>query len=261
MRAALWAILILAATAATVPAGDVTMLVVPARYSVLQVAFDAANRFPTVLVSYQGDASSEAPLLHAWNGSEWVGIGIDQYAAANFLQVIPNRVVLVGDEKLLPGVLASSVSTWCPNVLNVPSIDTAALVNSLSKIYPFNASDWRWFTGRYNLSLTDLNAERRRTSWYDRPSYQDDYTPRLRRVFRSRTRESSAWVVGPPSTVTAPPAEVVPEDPYVEETPGLFVEEKPVSEPVEMKPRLSVPGEEPAPEAMPEAEPAVAPSE
>ena len=49
----------------------ITMIVVPARFSVLQVAFDVAEKHPAVIVTYQGDATTEEPLLHAWNGREW----------------------------------------------------------------------------------------------------------------------------------------------------------------------------------------------
>lgn len=159
--------------------GRVTMLVIPARYSVMQVAFDMAQRYAVVLVSYQGDASSEAPLLHAWNGKEWIKISVDEYANASFLQVTLGEAFLIGDEKLLPSVLAASISGWCPKVTIIPSIDTATLVNSFAREFSLKADEWEWFAKRYNLTLSDENAPRRNTSWYDRPSYEDKYSPKI----------------------------------------------------------------------------------
>ncbi len=166
------------------PAGaapeDLAMLVVPARYSVLQVAFDVVNRFPAVLVSYQGDANTEDPIIHAWNGEEWVRISRDDYDQVNFLQVTPTLTVLVGDENLLPPVLSASPAIWCSRVETITSVDTTTLINDLARVLRFSASDWEWFARRYNLTLNDANAERRQRSWYDRKSYEDDYTRRWR---------------------------------------------------------------------------------
>jgi len=193
------------------PSDRLTMLVVPARYSVMQVAFDLAARYPVVLVSYQGDASSETPLLHAWNGNEWVKISPDDYAQASFLQYTPGAAVLIGDEKLLPPILASSIASWCPKVDRIPSIDTADLVNSCASIFGFSEDDWQWFAKRYNLTLTDHNAEIRNKSWYDRPSYEDHWTPKLENVFRRVSKTPEPEVSVPPATIstetqTPPPA-------------------------------------------------------
>ncbi len=144
-----------------------TMIVVPARFSVLQVVTDIANRYPVVLVTYQGDASSQEPLLHAWNGREWAYVANSDYQEAGFLQRIPAQTVLVGDEELLPEILISA-SAWCPMVMSIPSIDTATLINSFGKVFGFKTRDWKWFAKRYNLSLLDLDAEQRKESWYDR---------------------------------------------------------------------------------------------
>jgi len=145
-----------------------SMLVVPARYTVVQVAQDVAANMSCILVAYQGDAQTENPLLYAWTGSEWVWISIEDYASAKFIQRIPQQAILVGDEKMLPPVLIEA-SSWCPTVMNIPSIDTATLINSLGKALKFSNADWRWFAARYNLRLLDLNLDRRKSSWYDQP--------------------------------------------------------------------------------------------
>jgi hypothetical protein len=206
--------------------GRVTMLVVPARYSVMQVAFDLAQKYSIVLVSYQGDASSEAPLLHAWNGKEWAKITADEYANASFLQVTPGEALLIGDEKLLPPVLASSISGWCPKVTTIPSIDTATLVNTFAKEFSFKPGEWEWFARRYNLTLNDENAPRRSASWYDRPAYEDKYSPKVDRWLGKR--KPAAVLPETVEPVTAVP-EVVPQAEAPAEAP---VQTEPVPAPV-----------------------------
>jgi hypothetical protein len=169
----------LAAQAGAAGSG-LTMVVMPARYSVMQVGFDLFNRFSTVLVSYQGDATTETPLIHAWNGAEWVKVSLEDYSSAAFLQMTPSQAILVGDDQLLPPVMASAAA-WCPRVERIQALDTAEMVNSLAKLMSFKSTDWKWFARRYNLDLEDHNAARRTSSWYDRPSYEDEWTAKLRR--------------------------------------------------------------------------------
>lgn len=151
---------------------DLTMVVVPARYSVLQVSFDLIKRFPAVLVSYQGDATTDIPMIHAWNGQEWVAVTLDDYREASFLQVTPLRTIIVGDENMVPAVLTEA-SSWCQDVVNIPSIDTATIVNSFGRLFGFTRSDWQWFSKRYNLGLQDINSEKRKHSWYDFPFVEE----------------------------------------------------------------------------------------
>lgn len=159
-----------------------TMLVVPVRYSVLQVSFDLLQRRDAVLLAYQGDATTDRPLLYAWNGREWIHVPIESFQDASFLQIMPHQIVLIGDESMVPPVLIEG-STWCPLVMSIPGVDTPTLVNSFGKLFGFRRSDWQWFSSRYHLDLMDLNEGRRKTSWYDqpyvsaRPSPMADETP------------------------------------------------------------------------------------
>ena len=238
-----------------------TLLVVPARYNVLQVAFDIASLAPVVLVSYQGEASTEDPLLYAWNGSEWVYITMQDYREANFLQVTPGQAILVGDEKLLPPGLVTSVAGWCPKTMTVPTTDTTALLNALGGHLAFTSRDWKWIASRYNMSLQDLNTERRQESWYDQKGYRDELTPRLQslplhhrgRSARSAGTESGAEALAPGSV---PPAEVMAE-PSAVEVPAAVAPETVVPETAApaVEPRLTIP----APQAEPEANAATPP--
>ena len=173
---------------------DAVLLVTPARYSVMQVAFDVARRYPTVLVSYQGTA--EEPALHVWNGYEWMPLSLADYQSGAFLQSYPGRTIFLGDDALLPASLRS-VSAWCDQTVQIPGLETHALVNGIGQYLPFMPADWRWFAGRYNLTLTNLKAEEaeaaRRETWYDEKGAVQDPEPGFFKYFtRSRRGSSSA---------------------------------------------------------------------
>ena len=194
-----------------------TMVVVPARFSVLQVSFDLINRFSAVLVSYQGDATTDVPLIHAWNGQEWVAVALDDYREASFLQVTPLRTIIVGDESMVPAVLTEAGS-WCQEVVNIPSIDTATMVNSFGRLFDFSRSDWQWFSKRYNLGLQDMNSEKRKRSWYDFP-FVEKKTEQPEEVQPAEPAPEVQPPVAddlPPSTEVLPPTDAQPEQPAVE---------------------------------------------
>lgn len=151
--------------ARTEPA-TVTMLVVPAHYSVVQVAMDVLQQYPTILVSYQAGSSDDDPVLYAWNGREWLYVSCDDYLAGRFFRYAPQRVVLVGGESEIPALLADGPA-WTPLVIKVPTLKTPELINALGRVYDFSAYSWKWFARRYNLDLVDVNEPVRSKSWYD----------------------------------------------------------------------------------------------
>ena len=178
---------------AAVAQQDAVLLVAPSRYSVMQVAFDVARRYPTVLVSYQG-AANQDPLLHVWNGYEWMPLSLADYQSGAFLQSYPARAMLLGDDALLPASLRS-INSWCEKSVQVPGLDNHALVNAIGSYLPFTPADWRWFAGRYNLTLTNLKAEEaeaaKRQSWYDGYGAGSDPAPSFFKYF-TRSRRSGA---------------------------------------------------------------------
>jgi hypothetical protein len=162
---------LLAGSASVVQAAtsrDYTLVVIPARYSVIQVAFDVARQNPVMLVSYQGEPTAAEPLLHAWNGTEWVYVSMKDFREVNFVGKAPSRAILVGDSETLPASLAEAV-TWAPRVERVVGLSTAELVNDFGRIFKWKQSQWQWFSARYNLSLRDESEEARGRSWYDQP--------------------------------------------------------------------------------------------
>lgn len=150
----------------TVSASAFTLIVAPARYSVIQFAQDVLKRNAAVLVSYQGEASSAEPRLHAWNGSEWVPVSMKDYREVSFLQRVPDQTILIGGRDILPQALVDA-SSWSPRVERVSDLNTSGLVNEFGRILNWRASEWQWFAKRYNLSIEDEAAARRSSSWYD----------------------------------------------------------------------------------------------
>jgi len=189
---------------------DAVLLVVPSRYSVMQVAFDVARRYPTVLVSYQGTA--EAPVLHVWNGYEWMPLALTDYQSGAFLQTYPGRTIFLGDDSLLPAAV-HSVEGWCAETTQLPDLETAELVNGIGRYLPFTPADWRWFAGRYNLELTNLKAEEaeaaRQESWYKEEGPVEDRAPGFFKYFTRSRRGTAPTEDAPIAPVEVDEAEVV----------------------------------------------------
>lgn len=172
-------------------AGETTLFVVPARYSVLQVMFDVLARRDAYLMSYQGEPEGKDPVLHVWSGSEWRAVTLDDYREAQFLATRPNRVVLVGDAGVLPVSLATGAAQWGARVLNVEAMDSSSLVNAAGRLLEFDTADWKWFAARYNMALTDTTAGSRR-SWYDDPYVETTPSESPWQIFRRKVSGKSA---------------------------------------------------------------------
>lgn len=202
---------------ATETAKGVVLLVAPARVNVMQVAFDVANRYSTVMVSYQGKA--ESPKLHAWNGMEWLPLSLADYQSGAFLVSYPERVVFLGGDDLLPASL-KEVGAWCGETAQFGNLETADLVNDLGRYLPFTPADWRWFAGRYNLTLENQNAAAaeaaRKSSWYDEGGKPEDPAPGFFKYFTRSRRSTRANAKSAP--VVVQPVEVAPGE-TVTETP------------------------------------------
>ncbi|MBR6022553.1 MAG: hypothetical protein IK066_09080 [Kiritimatiellae bacterium] len=189
---------------------DVVLLVAPARYNVMQVAFDVARRYSTVLVSYQG--ADPDPKLHVWNGYDWLALPMEDYRSGAFLQAWPGRAVLLGGDDLLPGSLKSA-GAWCREVKQLDDLETVGLVNGIGTYLPFTPADWRWFAGRYNLSLVDERktggAPAKEESWYDKSGSVEDPKPGFFKYF-TRTRTSPRGKGKDQAPEVIQPVEVLP---------------------------------------------------
>jgi len=189
---------------------DAVLLVAPARFAVMQVAFDVARRYPTVLVSYQG-APTE-PVLHVWNGYEWMPLALADYQSGAFLQSYPGRTIFLGDDSLLPADLRS-IGAWCDQTTQIPVLEKNALINAIGSYLPFTPADWRWFAGRYNMTLTNLKADEaeaaKRETWYDGKGAGTDPAPSFFKYFTRSRRNSAPAAAAPIQPVEVAPGETV----------------------------------------------------
>jgi hypothetical protein len=144
-----------------------TVLVAPARYSVLQVLFDVIRIRPAVLVSYQGEPNAADPFLNVWNGREWLYVSVADFKSGAFLSAAPGRMVLFGGPDVLPAVLKEGAASGAPEV--VEALDNASILNAMGRAMKFKASEWRWLAARYKMEILDANASRRKDSWYYHP--------------------------------------------------------------------------------------------
>jgi len=160
-----------------------TLIVCPARYTVMQVMFDVLKQRDAVLLSYQGEASTQHPLLHYWTGTAWNGLDVHELGELRFLRGTPARVVMVGDDSLLPVTIKDSLA-WLPERTIVTAMDHAGLLNQLDPVFHWSSREWSWFAKRYNLNLQDENREKRNQSWYDKSGPlkapgKEEYVPAL----------------------------------------------------------------------------------
>lgn len=195
-------------TAQAAGRGGYTLIVAPARYAVMQVASDIVQRHPAMLVSYQNDSASAEPLLHAWDTTrqEWSHITLQEFREVSFLEKMPARTVLLGDDNVLPASLKDAAG-WSPELVRVHSLNAAALVNEFGRMMKWPASEWKWFAARYNLTLNDESEALRKSSWYD----QKGPKPQPRGGLLRRGDKPSAESAAPAAKADEPaPAELLP---------------------------------------------------
>ena len=195
-------------TAQAAGRGGYTLIVAPARYAVMQVASDIVQRHPAMLVSYQNDTASAEPLLHAWDTTrqEWTHITLQEFREVSFLQKMPARTVLLGDDNVLPAVIKDAAG-WSPEVIRVHSLNAAALVNEFGRLLKWPPAEWKWFAARYNLTLNDESEALRKSSWYD----QKGPKPQPRGGLLRRSGPAPVESAAPAAKADEPaPAELLP---------------------------------------------------
>lgn len=162
-------LLVLAAVSMAAESQGPTLLVIPARHTIVKLSFDIAMLRTVSLVTYSGDVTAE-PLIHIWrsDAQEWVETSIEEYRSAGIFKVAPRRIILIGSDKDLPSALIRA-STWCSDVKRIPTLDIVTIANSLHESLKFAPREWKWLSKRYDLKIEDLNAERRRYGKYGKP--------------------------------------------------------------------------------------------
>lgn len=184
---------------------DASVLVVPARYAMVQFAFDVARIRPVTLVAYDKGREPGSVLMHVWNPNlrEWTQIDMAEYRSGSFAMLAPKRVHILGSHQTgLPSGLIES-SNWAPVVSAVPSLNLMDIVNDLDTYMLFTGKEWRWIAQRHGLKIEDGNVERRKYGRYGKPGEKKSGVP-----MPSEMDEMSIYEPMPvvPATMSAPVA-------------------------------------------------------
>lgn len=137
-------------------------MVIPARHTIVQLAFDVVQLRGVKVVSYQSKEGEDVPLMHAWNASagRWSEISLVDLEG---LGRGSRFTVVIGQDEQQSAILAEAVAGA---VHQISMLDMASVVNGLDSSYGFSPREWRWLAARYRLQLEDLNYERRRHGRY-----------------------------------------------------------------------------------------------
>jgi len=178
---------------------ETTLLVVPARPSVVQLALDLAGLRRAVVLSYRTEARGADPLLHVWKNGAWQYVSPDDFRECRFMSECPRRVVMIGDDQTMP-VLLTEEAAWGADVTRLKTLHIADLINGLDPVLHFTASEWKWLARRYDLDLKDVNEPRREFNPYDIPRSK---LPLATREFKQTKGDE------PPAVLIESPAEEV----------------------------------------------------
>jgi hypothetical protein len=254
---------VLAAGLLPAVASAYSLIVAPARFSVLQVLFDVIDKRSAVLVSYQGEAGTENPVMHVWSGAAWNPLGLHELQELSFLQRSPDRAVLIGDDDLLPQAISDRLA-WMPQLVRIRDLGNATLINELDAVMSWSDYEWRWFAGRYKLDIEDRAATKRKASWYDQPGplrkNEPARQPPVRELREPAPVPVTTRVIEQPAVVE-PEVIAIPEPPALETPPAPVVEAPVIVPPPQAAPeQVTFPSYEVIPEAAPEPDVAPAPA-
>ncbi len=146
------------------------VLVVPARFRIVQFAFDVAALRDAALVSYDDVSEGEDVILHVWNakGRSWQRISADEFSFGSFTKRKIGNMYLLSSGPELPAVVLTGASQ-AGQVSHIDSLNLMTVANSLNKSMKFKSREWKLLSERHGLQIKDLNYERRRWGRYGPP--------------------------------------------------------------------------------------------
>lgn len=147
---------------------DTTLLVVPARQRMVQLAMDMLKIRPVVVLSYRGEARAKDPLLFVWAKGDWQYVSPDDFHERRFVADWPRQVVVIGEDKIVPGMLVEEAA-FGSEVTRLKTLQVADLINALDLVFHFKDREWQWLSKQYDLNLFDINEPRRSYNPYDIP--------------------------------------------------------------------------------------------
>ena len=154
-------------TALAAGAKNMNLVLIPARVTMVQAAFELARLRPATIVTCEARKNKD-PLLHVWDGAEWIRIELSDLAGEKFLRQTPDCVIVIGGDDVMPVAAIQAVS-WCDTTIRVPSMKPVDIVNTLTEPLAFTKSELAWLAGRFHLNIVDLNADRKKYDPYAVP--------------------------------------------------------------------------------------------
>ncbi|MEI6809253.1 MAG: hypothetical protein WCN95_11085 [bacterium] len=143
-----------------------TVIVAPARERVVQLVQDMFRLRELQMVSYQSTSGSADPVLYRWNGKTWKRITVEEFQAT-----LPQRVVLIGDQKSLPAALVEA-SSRSEDTRGIQTFDVTAILSALSKLFDLSHSEMTALASRNGVVVVDKNEDLRRYGkYYPGPGY------------------------------------------------------------------------------------------
>jgi hypothetical protein len=172
------------------PGGSDTILIVPARPGVLQLAFDLENMRDIMIVSFRAQASAVAqramadkspqslsrqakvsssePLIHVWTGNAWQYVSFDDFCSLRFVGKPPKTAIVVGDNQTVPKALIQGMA-WPCKIERLQTMNAADLINGLDHYLKFSSREWKRLADSHGLKLEDVNAPKRDFNPYNVP--------------------------------------------------------------------------------------------
>jgi hypothetical protein len=198
---------------------EITMMVVPRDPTVVQLAQDISRRYAVMLVCYQ--LTPEGPVLHAWNGDQWIDVENEDYTNGTFFTTPPDRAVVVeGQPDVAPSMLITN-QTWCESISRVASVETPVLIHLLGRYFDFPYSHWVQFADRYNYTVEEINPGLVNIYWWHYPANE------VAAAFKARNpdRDMDKWFpaepeIPEPEMIEIPeagPPDLPPEEPAAAE--------------------------------------------
>lgn len=153
-----------------------TIMIVPARKRMVQLAFELSRCREIGVVTYNTSPTLASPLIHAWNGQEWIQVSMDDYVEGRFMTGDPKHVFLLGDASALPLKMMDG-PTWYKDLNRITTLDIATIVNQVGNKLNFSARHWKWLAQTYGMTIEDKNTERRRYGRWGAPGKEQDLAP------------------------------------------------------------------------------------
>jgi|GEM_PF-1572572 len=158
--------------AAAAEEGGPILMVIPARYTMVQFANDVASLRETYIVSFEKSKDGSLQ-LYVWDrtANDWIKTDLDTYSGGGLFAVQPVEAFVIGADSDVPPALVSGTS-FC-EMKRINSLNIVPIANTLNESLEFQSNEWRWLAGRHKLQIVDLNEDRRRYGRYGKPGAKD----------------------------------------------------------------------------------------